>query len=320
MIKKIKSFCKKNPYIVIGLIILVIYLLVKHVEQENFGWIRVNIRDGLIGHYIGDDSVNIGGKKWNDSSGKSNHATLEKGSAFSHGEFNGNKTLKGDTETGILFPEGILPPAYTIIYLSRYTSNDASRRKRIIQGRSNNWLTGHWGNRTAVAFHEGWMTSTDKKLGTNWVLGTDQNKYYRANNKLVEVANKGGGKHTRLTIGTSGKYNREKSDWEIAEILVYNRHLNDEEMKDVEGYLAHKYNYLKEHYSYVDKVAQRIKEEEEARKAEEERKAEEAAAAKDAEEARAIEEKEAEQAAEQAAADANPTEPVASSGGFCTIL
>ena len=307
MIKKIKSFCKKNPYVVIGLVILGIYLCTK--AQENFYSSSLPVKNGLVGHYTGD-SADIRGKTWKDISGNNNHAKMDKGSGFSHGNQNGKKTLKGDAATGVSFPTAILPKNYTFFYLSRYIGGN---KRRIFQGKNNNWLSGHWGGKSGMAYHEGWITDHRKNyFGNGWVLGTDQNKLYRANAKAINISNRSRGVNTHLAINVSGRYANEKSEWEIAEAIVFNRHLNDDEMTKVEGYLAHKYNHLSSKYKKpVDTAA--IEAERKRKEAEEKAAADKAAADKAAAD---------KAAADKAAADKATTEAAAASsgGGFCTIL
>ena len=207
-------------------------------HSEIFSRLNIN---GLVGHYTGDS---FEGTTWKDISGNGNDANNNKGSVTT-GDWNGKKTVKGGIDTGILFPNAILPNNYSLFYLSRYTG---SNKGRIIQGNTGNWLSGHHGDKSGVAYHEGWVTdSKQNHHGSNWVLGTDQNRLYRSNG--VERGKAGGGTTTRLAVNISGwafTINEldEASDWEIAEILVYNRHLNIDEIKNVEGYLAHKYMIL----------------------------------------------------------------------------
>lgn len=236
-ISKILKMSKKNPMMCLALLVAAYFLLKK--VQEGFYSSEI-VKTGLVGHYTGDS---LSGKTWKDISGNGNNATVNKGKV-SNMDWNGKKTVKGDVNSGIIFPKSILPSNYTLCYLSRYAGNT---KGRIIQGLGNNWLTGHWNTKSGVAYHEGWLTSHKiDNHGSNWVLGTDQNTLYRSNN-VERGKGKSNGKNTQLAVNISGQY-AEKSDWEIAEIIVYNRHLNASEIKDVEGYLAHKYNHLKDKY------------------------------------------------------------------------
>lgn len=151
----------------------------------------------------------------------------------------------GSTSAGLLFPETILPEKYTLFHVTRYSGLGEDKQGRIIQGATKNWLSGFWSRLNGVAHHQAWMTQFAKaEHGIHeWVLSTDQNALYRSNGVKRSDGNFGGTGHDQLAISNSGIHGKtETSDFQIAEIIVYNRNLTEEEYKKVEGFLAHKYD------------------------------------------------------------------------------
>ena len=193
------------------------------------------VPSGLIAKYSGDS--------WNgttlvDETGSNYHSTATRGTINTTTEVNTTlKMIYGGTTAGIQFPTGILPSPYTILSIARY---NGSNRLRIIEGINNNWLSGHWGGQTCVAYHEGWVTSyvSPNPIGTAWVLSTDQLNLYRGNKTTYGTS--GGTQNCRLSIhyGFGTYSNSEVSDWAVYAILVYNRQLNSTEYTAVENYLS----------------------------------------------------------------------------------
>jgi len=153
--------------------------------------------------------------------------------------------LYGNTSAIIKFPSAILPSIYTLIYMTRY---NGSNKYRILDGQGSiNWLSGHWSGKSGLAYHQGWLTqsSTDRH-GSNWVLGMDQNDFYRSRSEGVTWEENSGGAGTdgstqtyaQISVNATGT---EKSDWMCGEIIVYNRTLSSEEYKRLEEYMQNKY-------------------------------------------------------------------------------
>lgn len=61
----------------------------------------------------------------------------------------------------------------TVIAVSRYNGQGSNLRGRIVAGRNNNWLLGHWNSTTGNYYAEGWVTAVN--AGTN-----DTNWYFHA--------------------------------------------------------------------------------------------------------------------------------------------
>ena len=195
------------------------------------------VTSGLIGLY---DYESWTGTQWSDISGSNNNATSTTGTITTtttilNGSTKSIQALQGTTTAGIRFPSAaILPATYTLFHITRYTGGS---RQRIVTGVNNNWLSGHWGGGTGIAYHEGWLTDQSDRHSNNWFISTDQNSLYRSNG--VTRGTGGGGASTQLSVNW-GAYS-ENSDWNITFLCVYNRTLNAAEYQQVESWLSSRY-------------------------------------------------------------------------------
>lgn len=194
------------------------------------------VPSGLIAKYSGDS---WNGTTLTDETGSGYHSTATRGTINTSTESNTPlKMIYGGTTAGIQFPTAILPTPYTLFSIARY---NGVNKQRIIEGINNNWLSGHWGGQTRVAYHEGWVTPSSSPANavlTEWVLSTDQRNLYRGNK--IERGTSGATQDCRLSIhyGIGTFTYSEVSDWAVYAILVYNRQLNSTEYTAVENYLS----------------------------------------------------------------------------------
>lgn len=179
---------------------------------------------------------NYYGSTINDLSGNGNNGTI-----FGDFTFNGNtKVLHSNGVTGsyIDIPSPNLTSSnFTVISATRYAG--ASPRGRIVSGRSNNWLMGHWGSQAEKYHPVGWVTSSSG--GPNdelWRIhsGTGNislNQYSFFSNKDKLVTNSSGGSQgpNGFSIGRYGPGNSEYSNCDVSFLLAYNRILSDQEIK-----------------------------------------------------------------------------------------
>lgn len=209
------------------------------------------MQNGLIGRYTTDSWT---GTQWRDTSGVGNHATAITGSinkttlASASGMAGGVEYLFGNTSASITFPAAILPATYTLFHVARY---NGANQKRIFTHSSQNWLSGFWNGNSGNAFRGNkWLNTTDAAVsrhGTDWVLSTDQNNLYRSFGAQRSVTGAAAGSITTVTpmnlnYGTDGGSGlADQSDWAVACVMVFNRHLSLTEYLSVEDYLASKY-------------------------------------------------------------------------------
>lgn len=221
--------------------------VVAELALARYGVPSGTIQAPIVENVIGD---NIEGLKdsyvastfssgtWPSNSGSRN-SNLTRGTPFiSSTKLNGVDILEGTTADGLRFPSDLMTSTYTLFHVARY--NDGAK-ERIFHSYVGNWLSGFHSSKAGVAYHTGWVTAsgTDHE-GTNWVISTDQEDLYRSNGVTRGTGNGG-----VLTPGLSvnhGVYTAELSDWQVAEIIVYDRELNSTEYGQVEQYLSRKYN------------------------------------------------------------------------------
>lgn len=120
--------------------------------------------------------------------------------------------------------------------------NPTPTRNRIWDGVSNNWLSGFHSQEAGVAYHGGWATTNTSVdvHGNDWVFSTDQRYLYRSNG-VTRGVGIGGGSSAQLSVNWGAYESTQKSDWAIAEVIVYNRTLSSSEYTSVEDYLNKKY-------------------------------------------------------------------------------
>lgn len=190
----------------------------------------INNISGLIARYT-PESFNASTGVWEDIVG-SYDATTTRGTVGTKTTAEGGYTvLYGGTGDGMRFPTGILPSTYTLVHVSRYSGGTESR---IFQGTNGNWLSGYWQGNAGVAYHGSWLTAQTDYNGTNWRIYTDQNSYFRDSG--IVRATSGGG--TSVALGLNDGSYAEFSDWEVAEVLVFNRHITTSEMSTIEDILG----------------------------------------------------------------------------------
>jgi hypothetical protein len=224
---------------------------------SSSGWVGLKVASrqpddfrGLVGWYL---PSNWTGSQWTDASGSGNHVTSITGTINLNSSYDGSSdgadavfpVLYGSDTSEMLFPSAILPTTYTIIYLTRY--NGTNKYRILTDDNTVNWLSGHWGGRSGVAYHgnppaAGWLREGDLH-GDNWVIGVDQNNLYRSKSQGISWDHNtaSGGLAARLSINGYAN-NGERSDWMCAEIIVYNRTLTSDEYTELEKYMQNKYN------------------------------------------------------------------------------
>ena len=92
--------------------------------------------------------------------------------------------IKGNHLSSFRFGQAgeVLKPTFTICSVTRYAGG---QRKRILQADQANWLHGHWGGSSGVAFYQAWVTPSGKNLATyDWVVLCGSNG---ASTKLYEL-------------------------------------------------------------------------------------------------------------------------------------
>jgi hypothetical protein len=186
---------------------------------------------------------------WEDLTGNGHHATRQgSGTVSLVSAANANTTgfgglgpwpyINGDENSRWdIFGGQTLNSDYTIVYIMRYDV-DANYRGRIIDMKGRNYLLGAYSNSIGRSYQSGWLTYSPSMQKTEWVLGIEMpNRQVRRGTVTTQWADNtgGGSSHTNLvaTINNAG----EKSDYNIAEMIYYNRKFTDSEIDDMKDWL-----------------------------------------------------------------------------------
>lgn len=186
---------------------------------------------GMTGRYTAE-SYSTSQKLWKDESGNTNDFRVQGNLSVSD-----DKTyVYGGVEEKFTLPDDLFDRQYTLFILSKYNGDG---KRRILTSSEGGWFSGHNAGKSGVAYHDNWITQDSNKYGDNWVLSTDQRNLYRANGRRLSGygLDESFPKDVGVNI-TSGQ----ESDFAIAEIIVYNKELTEEEYTKVEQMLMEKYS------------------------------------------------------------------------------
>jgi hypothetical protein len=203
---------------------------------------------GAIAHYMANQFV-VGNTPatWTDQSGNGNHATMSGVSIVNYATINNNVVIQGTTASNITFPvfaNWTNNTKYTLFVVQRY-SGTTNNKRIVTDNTSNNWLTGHWMGHVGVAYHNYWITDYPNGItshaATDWIMFSDHSELARSNTTVISKYASGTYPgFSQLAINGVG-WSGEKSDFEIAELIVYPKVLNNREIYLVEDYLSNKY-------------------------------------------------------------------------------
>jgi hypothetical protein len=185
--------------------------------------------EGMVAWYDGDSFEN---NILKDKSSNKNDVTDITGQLVKTGNY-----LSGTINTKITFPANVLPKTFTFIHVARYAGK---HKRRIFDSTKNNTLSGFWNGMSGVSFFESWKTKRTNNIKSNWLLSVDTNKFYRGNGVDYTVKPSGDGSQLSVNKGRFAK--KESSDFEIAEMIIYERILSVEEIETIEEELMEKYN------------------------------------------------------------------------------
>eukprot|EP01083_Nonionella_stella_P311385 1110183_1 len=196
--------------------------------------------------WFGGDSYDEDANIWYDKSGHCRNVDNDyiSGALDVQHDLNGHDYVNGSTSTIIQFPFEILPKDYTFMHVAR--KQPGGTHSRIFQSNTYNWLSGfELGGISGVACHENWITaSSSDNHGTGWVVSTDQRSLYRSNgvSRLTDSQSPSyWNNRYELTIN-KGYKSTYKSDFAVAEMLVFDEELLASQYKCMESYLSDKYD------------------------------------------------------------------------------
>jgi hypothetical protein len=174
------------------------------------------------------------GTTWYDLSGNGNHGTLNNVTFATSNK--GVFITSGDSASYIDVPSPNLASSnYTVFTAARY---NGGTRGRMVNGKANNWLIGHWGNSTENYYAEGWVSPvTYGTSDTNWRIfhatgNISGDSYISYVNGVASASGNGGSQGPNgFNIGKIGYSTTEASTGEVAFLYAYNRVLTAVELE-----------------------------------------------------------------------------------------
>ena len=209
--------------------------LVLHLDASSF--------KGTLNH---GDAITI---PWADLSGQGNHADNQVGDpTWIENGPNGQPVVNFDGDDVIWTTKDFEPDLakYSIFTVARYTGG---ANNRVISSRGRNWLFGFHGNTIRRFFSDGWGWNQGG-ADTNWHIHIgDVNDQDQMNFWLdgAHLAKNSAGLHDvnykpqEINLGGYNDVN-ERSKCEVAELILFDRVLPDDERFLIELYLKSKYN------------------------------------------------------------------------------
>lgn len=211
---------------------------------------------------------------WYDSSGNNNHITTYRGTPIVKQFEQGKKGTVGNNYFNVLYGNinsGYKLPFrlnsdFTFCYVARYVGdkNNTTYNRRIFDSSAGTGANTIWGfnnNKTGLSknYKTDWYTTqyTQHSEPDYWMIGIetqntaryngqDCTNYYTYNNENYPIYYSD--YSTELTINygffTGDPYHDYISNWEVAELIFYNKELSLDEKKSVEKYLAKKYGHI----------------------------------------------------------------------------
>lgn len=131
-----------------------------------------------------------------------------------------------------------LSTGYTLFHVGRYVTGGTNARPISAPV---SWLSGfHYGTREA--YHADWLTDDARQIDYKWLLSSDQSTMYRANGvDHTDNDDSIGAQYTSVTDFGINQYSGQESDFQLADVLVFNRELTIGEIRLVETYLSRIY-------------------------------------------------------------------------------
>ncbi len=208
-------------------------------------------------------TLNSGLGTWADTSGTGKHIagsnitgtaiTVGTSGSAANGASNSFNVVNGTSGSNVLMLSGAdITGKYTLFTVARYSG---STRGRIFQGTAGNYLSGFWNGMSGIMHKYVWQTpySQPADIGvTDWVLGSEcsydpspvsnscTSTYSAQGRQRSTTTNADTGQYG-LAINGKGAQAAESSDFQIADVIVFNRVLTIQEANQVEDYIANRY-------------------------------------------------------------------------------
>ena len=185
--------------------------------------------------------------QWRDKSGFGYHMIPKTNGPTRNSVLNSRKTITftntqtiGNNNINLYFS------SYSVFLVHRLTGGANLRTLTADYGlNSSNWLLGAWGAYVNQYYAEGWVQYQNYAADTAWSINmgdrdasNDQASFYL--NGTTIITNSTGSAAGPVSLGINW-YSNEMSNCEVAEIIIYNRRLSANEIKQVHTYLGQKW-------------------------------------------------------------------------------
>lgn len=181
---------------------------------------------------------------WADMSGNGRHFTGGTANYITN-VINGKPVIRLNS-SNVLYNTTNFGRPISVFYVGK--QNDTADG-RLLSGKANNWLMGHWSTKKEQFYAEGWISNNGNgpAKDSNWHIWicTQSNSSAAMYDGLTQCSMTFPGAGTQGPNGlvfTGYTGTSEKTNCDIAELLVYNSELSATDREKVTNYLKAKYN------------------------------------------------------------------------------
>eukprot|EP01084_Bolivina_argentea_P123867 219498_1 len=213
----------------------------------------LNNGNNIDGGWYDITSIDIQNNLWIDKFGNNNNGQIinKTGLIYLGNYLNGESIIEGTTSTEIIFGT-FNPRNHTVFNVARYAPN-ATTKGRIIMTDIENGLFGFHGSAESGVAYEGpggynninWITNEQDKFGDLWVISSQQRSLYRGN--LIDFTENnnpfGFSENANIKLSINYHTGGDPSDFQLAELLFFNKILDITEIECIEYYLNNKYGF-----------------------------------------------------------------------------
>jgi Concanavalin A-like lectin/glucanases superfamily/GLEYA domain len=140
--------------------------------------------------------------------------------------------LQGTTSSKIQFTTADITN-YTLFHVARYTGG--TRRRIFANLTTQNYLNGFWNGLSGIAHYNSWVTqSSTDTYGNNWLISSSTGTRYRSNGIERTIA---AGSLSSLPPLYINDISSETSDFQVADVIIFNSVLTTLQIQRVENYL-----------------------------------------------------------------------------------
>lgn len=240
-----KRAAKLLPLVLIGICLTTAALAAVVVHSSSIASTPPNELPGLVTWLDTSDLSGTDGDlvtTWTDKASGHNDMTTNVGHepTLATGVLNGHPVISF-TPSDVLYNESLsIPDTWTVMVVERFSG---ATKSRLLKGYTGNWLLGGWGGMYNIAYYEGWVHESGPPGDTMWRLyeGTSDGttgSLYTGGQLIAQAGAVSAPQGLSFNIGDFGN---ESSDLQVAEIVVFNRKLSDNERMRLERYFHAKW-------------------------------------------------------------------------------